>query len=212
MAKVVFDGYYSILWGCVGQKNIVQQIKCEYKQRKAYRYFIDSFISEVYQNNISDESKYCYLKTKCLPSQRVPSKPYDVWVLVMKDFKYEMGGTILSGYCTCTAELLGNCNRVAGLLFRVEAAVIIGVTHPTCTSMSASWNLPSKKKQITPGWIKDFKSESYTKKSLELDTADRLKKNAERQTFLTMSNSQFTHLNDKKGTEWTIWSCSWCCT
>ena len=129
------------------KKNIVQRIECEYKQGKAYRYFTDSFISEVFYNNISDESKYCYLKTKCLPSQRVSSKPYDVWALVQKDLKCEVGGAILSAYCTCTAGLLGSCNHVAGLLFRVEAAVLIGVTHPTCTSMLASWNVPSKKKK-----------------------------------------------------------------
>ena len=140
------------------------------------------------------------MKTKCLPSQRVSSKPNDVWALVKKYFKYEVGGAILSAYCTSTAGLLGSCNHVAGLLFRVEAAVLIGVTHPTCTSMLASWNVPSKKKQIIHGRIKDFlfKSESYTKKSLQLDTLDRLKKKAERRTFLTMSNSQFIHLSDNK--------------
>ena len=71
--------------------------------------------------------------------------------LVKEDFKYEVGGAILSAYCTCAAGLLGSCNHVAGLLFRVDAAVLIGVTHPFCTSMLASWNVPSKKKQIIPG-------------------------------------------------------------
>ena len=54
--------------------------------------------------------------------------------------------------------------------------------------------------QRIPGRINNFlfKDESYAKKSLELDTVDRLKKMAERLTFLTMSNSQFTYLNDKK--------------
>ena len=162
VTKAIFDGYYSILWGCIKQKSIVQRIKCDYKQGKGYRYFTDNFISEVYYNNISDESKYCYLKTKCLPSQRVSSKPYDVWVIVKKNFKYEVGGAILSAYCTCTAGLLGSFNHVAGLLYRVEAAVLIEVTHPTCTSMLASWNVLWKKKQIIPGRIKDFlfKSES----------------------------------------------------
>ena len=96
------------------------------------------------------------MKTKCLPSQWVPSKPYDVWVLVKKDLKYEVGDAILYGYCSCTAGLLGSWHHVAGLLFRVEAAVLIGVTHPACTSMLTSWNVPSKKKQIIPGRIKDF--------------------------------------------------------
>ena len=102
-------------------------------------------------------------------------------------------------HITCTAGLLRSWHHVAGLLFRVEAAVLIGVTHPTCTSMLTSWNVPSKKKQVISGRIKGFlfKSESYNKKSLELDTVDRLKKKAERRTFLTISDSQFTHLNDK---------------
>ena len=184
----------------LGKKNIVQRTECKYKQGKAYRYFTDNFISEVFYNNISDESKYCYLKIKCLPSQRVSSKPHDVWALVKKDFKYEVCGAILSACCACTAGLLGSCNHVAGLPFRVEAAVLTGVTHPTCTGILASWNVPSKKKQIIPGRIKEFlfKSESYTKKSLELDTLDRLKKKVERRTFLTISNSQFSHLSDKK--------------
>ena len=123
-----------------------------------------------------------------------------LWVIVKKYYKYEVGAAILSAYCTCTLGLLRSYNHVAGLLFTVEAVVLTGVTHPTCTSMLASWNLPSKKKQIFPGRIKDslFKSESYTKKSLELDTVDRLKKKAERLTFLTISNSQFTHFKKKK--------------
>ena len=89
--------------------------------------------------------------------------------------KYGRGGAIVSAYCTWTAGLLGSCNHVADLLFRVEAAVFIRVTHTTCTSILASWNVPSKKKQIIPGRIKDFlfKSESYTKNSLELDTGDK---------------------------------------
>ena len=84
------------------------------------------------------------------------------------------------------SRAIGKLQSCGRLLFRVEAAVLIGVTYPTCTSMLASWNVPSKKKQIIPWRIKDFlfKSESYTKKSLELDTVDSLKKNAERQTFL----------------------------
>ena len=31
------------------------------------------------------------------------------------------------------------------MLFRIEAAVLLGVTHPTCTMQLAKWNIPSKK-------------------------------------------------------------------
>ena len=40
----------------------------------------------------------------------------------------------VSAYCSCPAGLPGSCNHVAGMLFRIEAAVIAGVTKPTCTS------------------------------------------------------------------------------
>ena len=30
------------------------------------------------------------------------------------------------------AQQIGSCNRVAGLLFRVEVTVLIGVAHQTC--------------------------------------------------------------------------------
>ena len=50
--------------------------------------------------------------------------------------------------CTCTAELLGSFNHVAGVLFRIEAAVLIGETHPTCTSILASRNILNKKKKV----------------------------------------------------------------
>ena len=101
------------------KKSRYQRIECEYKQGKAYRYFTDNFISEVYYNNIIDESKYCCLKTNCLPSQPVLSKPYDVCVLVKNNLKYEVGGAILSAYCTGAAGLLGSCNHVVGLLLKV---------------------------------------------------------------------------------------------
>ena len=129
------------------KKGIVKRTECQYKQGKAYRYFTNNFVSEVFINNLNSESKYCFLKTKYLPSQRVSSKQYDVWALLKKDHVDEVGGEIISAYCTCTAGFLGSCNHVVGLLFRIEDAVLIGVTHRTCTSNLASWNIPSKKKK-----------------------------------------------------------------
>ena len=36
---------------------------------------------------------------------------------------------------TCTAGLYGSCNHVAGPLLKVKAAVLIGLSNPTCTSI-----------------------------------------------------------------------------
>ena len=57
-----------------------------------------------------------------------------------------IGGEILSTYCTCTAWLYGSCNHVTGLLFRVKADVLTGLSKPTYTSISPACNFPSTKK------------------------------------------------------------------
>ena len=124
-----------------------------------------------------------------------------VWRLgLKKDHVDEVGGEIISAYCTCTAGLLRCCNHVAGLLFRIEAAILIGVTHPPCTSILASWNIPSKKEKITPGLVKNFlfKTETYSSESLETDNSDKIMRKLERQIFLTMSESQTAKSKDKK--------------
>ena len=54
----------------------------------------------------------------------------------------------LNSCCTSTAELLGSCNHVAGVLFRIKAAVLIGETHPTCTIILSSGNILNKKKKV----------------------------------------------------------------
>ena len=76
-----------------------------------------------------------------------------VWVICRKDLIHSIGGEILSAYCTCTAGLYGSCNRVAGFPFRVEAAVLTGLSNTTCKSISAAWNIPSTKRQKIPDEI-----------------------------------------------------------
>ena len=70
---------------------------------------------------------------------------YHVWALIEKDNKTP-GGRIQNAYCTCTAGLLGCCNHVIGMLFRLEAAVKNGTTNPSCTSLLAQWNVPTGSK------------------------------------------------------------------
>ena len=127
----------------ITKKNLIQRIECEYKHGKAYRYFRNNFLHEMFVNNVSEDTKYCIL---CLPSQRISQKPNTVWVIVRKDEGESRGGGIKSAYCTCSAGLIRSCNHVAGLLFRVEAVVLTGVAHPTCTSKLSEWNIPKGKK------------------------------------------------------------------
>ena len=53
----------------INRKDLIQRIECEYKQGKAYRYFTNNFVQEVFVNNVNEDSKYCILQTKCLPSR-----------------------------------------------------------------------------------------------------------------------------------------------
>ena len=121
----------------------------EYKEGKAYRYFTNKWVKEVFFHPVSETLPYCILKCRCTPSQRVSSKPYHVWVIAEKDSKDKPGGKIISTYCTCTAGLHGSCNHIAGLLFRVESAVLRGITKPTCTDRLARWTSCSSCKNRT---------------------------------------------------------------
>ena len=58
------------------------------------------------------------------------------------------GWKIKSAYCTCAAGLTRSwtVNNEAGLLFCVEATVLTGVAHPTCTSTLSEWDVPKGKK------------------------------------------------------------------
>ena len=60
-------------------------IVCGYKQGIGYRCFRRNFVSEVYLNNLNNKSKYFFVKIKCLASQRVSSKQYNVCALLKKD-------------------------------------------------------------------------------------------------------------------------------
>ena len=96
---------------------------------------------------------------------------------------------IIKAFCTCTAGLLGSCDYVAGLLFRIEAVVLIEVTHPTCTSIVESQD---QFKKLPP------QTATCSSKFLEADNSDKIKSKLEHQTSLTMSQSQAEKLKDKK--------------
>ena len=79
------------------------------------------------------------MKCKVIPSQRLNSKPCDVWAVIQKNKPNEPGGYIHSAYCTCTVEILGACNHVTGMLFCIENAV---KTNLTKKNVLCTWNIP----------------------------------------------------------------------
>ncbi|XP_065642246.1 uncharacterized protein LOC136073896 [Hydra vulgaris] len=123
------------------------RLDSDYKEGKAYRYYKCEFVKEIYFHEITEESDFCFLKSRVTPSQRTSSTPYHVWAAVKKDNE-RPGGEINSAYCTCIAGLLGCCNHVIAMLIRVEAAVCTGATKPSCTSVFAKWKVPSGIKTV----------------------------------------------------------------
>ena len=148
------------------QPDFVKRHESEYKQGKAYRYFSCEFVMKIYINELNKETPVCILKCKVIPSQRINSKPYDVWAVVQKNKPNEPGGYIHSAYCTWTAGILGHCNHVTGMLCRIENAVQAGLTTPSKTSVLCTWNIPKGQRvDTTVKPVRDlvFEKSVYTK-------------------------------------------------
>ena len=122
----------------------------DYKTSKAYSYYATGWLNPLYYHAISDESKFCFLKTTCRPSQRISDVPHRLWVCLSKT-----SGSIMKAHCSCMAGISQTCNHVAAALFRIESAVRLGLNSPSCTSKPCSW-LPSSK-NVAPVKIKDLK-------------------------------------------------------
>ncbi|XP_066930803.1 uncharacterized protein [Clytia hemisphaerica] len=178
----------------LGNDNLWQRLECEYKEGKAYRYYSDGFLGELQITFPKQNPNVCVMRCKCLPSQRVSMKQYDVWAIIQqKDTDNEIDGQILRGYCTCTAGLLGSCNHVAGLLFRLEIANLLGETRKTCTSVRSKYMEPSssKKKTIKPGKLSSFvfRQDNYSKLAISKTKEDSKKILKRKLEYMPMSSS-----------------------
>ena len=122
----------------------------DYKTSKAYSYYLQGWLKPLSYNEISSSSKYCLIRTTCKPSQRISDVPHKLWVSLAK-----ANGKIISAHCSCMAGLAQNCNHVAAALFRVEAAIRMGLSNPSCTSKACKW-LPNNQ-MVKPICIKNLK-------------------------------------------------------
>ncbi|XP_065659185.1 uncharacterized protein LOC136083633 [Hydra vulgaris] len=190
------------------QENLCRKLESEYKGGKSYRYYSNNFIGEVFIHNINTDSLFCLFKTKCVPSQRVNTKSYDIWAIIEKDVSVQPGGTIIASYCTCVAGLLGSCSHVAGMLFRIEAAVLSGFTQRTCTEQLAKWNVPSKKKKIEPGKLTNFvvSTDHYRKKVLKKNITQLKFCAQKRLDYVPFCEENKVYLNDKEKTRKTLFN------
>ena len=180
------------------KSDLLCRLRSEYKEGKAYRYFKCDWVKEIFYHPISSSSKFCFLKGRVSPSMRTNNSAYYVWVLVEKDNK-ESGGKILTGYCSCTAGLLGCCNHVIALLFRVEAAVRIGATKPSSTSLLSKWNVPTgTKSKISHTPIADMVFNKYQYNKSKSSKSKIANANEKYKTFQFSSPQKSTYLQNKK--------------
>ena len=121
----------------------------DYKKSKAYSYFNRGWLGNIFYHGNGDSSAYCFLKSDCRPTERLNDPPDKLWACILKK-----SSKVLSAYCSCMAGMSGTCNHVAALLFRVEAAVRLGLTNPSCTTKSCEW-LPNRK-NVQPTKVKNL--------------------------------------------------------
>ena len=78
--------------------------------------------------------------------------------------------------------------------------MLTGLSNPTWTSVSAAWNIPSTKKQITPDEISKFifTNETYMKKGTQESEEARKERAEAKQSFRVMTNSQYEALQNHK--------------
>ena len=122
----------------------------DYKTSKGYSYYQDGWLKPIDFNEISSKSQLCLLRTTCRPSQRISDVPHKLWVCLVKTT-----GRMMAAHCSCMAGLSQTCNHVAAALFRIEAAVRMGLSNPSCTSKPNKW-LPNNK-NVQPVKVKDLK-------------------------------------------------------
>ena len=122
----------------------------DYKLSKAYSYYSTGWLNPLSYHPVSESSTVCVLKSACKQSQRINDTPHKLWVCLAKK-----SGKILKAHCTCMAGIGQTCNHVAAALFRIEAAVRMGLTNPSCTTTACEW-LPNNK-AVRMTRIKDLK-------------------------------------------------------
>ena len=122
----------------------------DYKTSKGYNYYEEGWLKPLSIHKISDDSPLCLLKTTCRPSQKLSDVPHKLWVCLEK-----ATGRIMAAHCSCMAGMGQTCNHVAAALFRIEAAVRMGLSNPASTSKPCEW-LPNAK-DVKPVKVKDLK-------------------------------------------------------
>ena len=97
----------------------------DYKASKGYGYFKQGCFRKISYHAIG--SMYYFLRGDCRPSEKLRDPPHKLLLYIMQ----KIGNTIRA-HCTCMAGMSSTCNHISATLFRVEAAMRLGLINPAC--------------------------------------------------------------------------------
>ncbi|KAH3823792.1 hypothetical protein DPMN_125614 [Dreissena polymorpha] len=106
------------------------------------------------------------------------------------DTKEILGGQVLQAYCSCTVGMLGSCNHIAGVLFRIEEAVKTGQTRKSYTSKPCEWTVPKKQTKVKAGRVSDVLLKKTSLSKLEVDKEKENEKSMKRRNFTPLRSKQ----------------------
>ena len=133
-----------------------------FKSLKAYKYFADGLISNVWTCHMQQEGRdEVVIKGYCCSSLKAKAT-YTVYVVL------QTTGKVVGGACNCVAGKGQTCSHVAALLFYLEDLKQKGLsTLPTCETVTGQlqqWHVPPKR-NVVPKRVSDitFHKASYGK-------------------------------------------------
>ncbi|XP_065664036.1 uncharacterized protein LOC101237261 isoform X2 [Hydra vulgaris] len=103
-----------------------------FKSLDAYKFFIDGWVQTIKHQKLSGGAYILHSEVR--PSFRTTETPHQPWVAI------ENLGKVLAGHCDCMAGLGETCSHVAAVLFKIETANRIGMTHNVSTDLPCKWN------------------------------------------------------------------------
>ena len=118
----------------------------QYKLRKAYIFFKSGFVDKLLVKSVEEERTI--IRASVTPFQRLNDDKHQPWIVFKSD------GSVITGFCICTAGHSRCCNHTAVVLYKLNYANEKGYTKPASTDEICNWNLSSK--EINPMKVKDM--------------------------------------------------------
>jgi len=132
-----------------------------FKSLKAFRYFADGYVQNVWATEVNQASDLLIIRCYCFSSLKCGTT-YPVFVCLSRN------GDVYSAECKCVARLGEACSHVAALLFYLEDCVQrrdkVLPDNSTCTDKLQQWHIPPKR-TINPAPVSDieFRKTEYGK-------------------------------------------------